>query len=36
MKILRNYNMRRCANISMLKDVWEDFSKAKLAINVTF
>ena len=36
MKILRNYNMRLCANISMLKDVWEDFSKTKLAIKVAF
>ena len=36
MKILRNYNMRLCANISILKDVWEDFSKTKLAIDVVF
>ena len=36
MKILRNFIMGLYANISMLKDVWEKFSKAKLAIIVTF
>ena len=36
MKILRNFIMGLYANISMLKDVWEKFSKAKLAIIVIF
>ena len=32
MKILRNFIKGLYANISMLQDVWEDFSKTKLAI----
>ena len=36
MKILRNFILGLYANISMLKDVWEDFSKTKLAIKVAF
>ena len=34
MKILRNFIMGLYANISMLKDVWEDFSKTKLDIKI--
>ena len=29
MKILRNFIMGLYANISLLKDVWEDFSQKK-------
>ena len=36
MKILRNFIMGLYASISMPKDVWEDFLKAKLAIKVAF
>ena len=32
----RNFIKGLYANISMLKDVWEDFSKTKLAIKVAF
>ena len=36
MKILRNFIIGLYINISMLKDVWEDFSKTKLAVKVAF
>ena len=32
MEILMNFIMGLYAKISMLKDLWEDFSKVKLAI----
>ena len=34
MKILGNFILGLYANISMLKDVWEDFSKTKLDIKI--
>ena len=36
MKILRNFKMGLYAEISMLKDHWEDFSKTKLAVRLAF
>ena len=36
MKILRNFKMGLYAEISMLKDKWEDFSKTRLAVRLAF
>ena len=36
MKTLRNFMMGLFAKISILKDLWEDFSKTKLAIKLAF
>ena len=36
MKILRNFKIGLYAEISMLKDQWEDFSKTKLAVRLAF
>ena len=35
-KILRNFKMGLYAKSSMLKDQWEDFSKSKLAVRLSF
>ena len=36
MKILRKFIMGLYAKISILKNLWEDFSKTKLAIKLAF
>ena len=36
MKILGNFKMGLYAEISMLKDQWEHFSKTKLAVKLAF